>query len=67
VDRLSTDPAFAKVAVFRVDFDSSKDVLRQLNVHHQATVIGFKGKTEKARSVNDGRLEEIRKVFEGSL
>jgi thioredoxin 1 len=61
------DPAFAKVAVSRVDFDSTKDVLRQLNVHHQATVIGFKGKTEKARSVNDGRLEESRKVFEGSL
>lgn len=67
MDRLSTDPAFAKVAVFRVDFDSSKNVLRELNVHHQATVIAYKGKTEKARSVNDGRPEEIRKVFEASL
>ena len=67
MDRLSTEPAFAKVAVFRVDFDSSKNVLRQLDVHHQATVLAFKGKKERARSVNDGRLEEIRKVFEASL
>jgi thioredoxin 1 len=67
VDRLSTEPTFAKVAVFRVDFDSSKDLLRQLNVHHQATVIAYKGKTEMARSVNDGRPEEIRKVFDASL
>ena len=67
MDRLSTDPAFAKVAVFRVDFDSSKKVLQELNVHQQATIIGFKGRTEKARSVNDPRPEEIRKVFEASL
>jgi len=67
VDRLSTEPAFANVAVFRVDFDSSKNVLRQLDVHHQATVIAYKGKTERARSVNDSAPEAIRKVFEASL
>lgn len=67
MDRLSTDPAFAKVAVFRVDFDSSKNLLRQWNVQQQATLIAFKGKIERARSVSESEPEAIRKIFEASL
>ena len=67
MDRLSTEPKFAKVIVFRVDFDSSKDLLRQWNVQQQATLIAFKGKTERTRSVSESEPEAIRKVFEASL
>ncbi|MGH7333253.1 MAG: hypothetical protein ACREKS_11025 [Candidatus Rokuibacteriota bacterium] len=61
------EPKFAKVAVFRVDFDSSKNVLRQLNVHQQATLIAFKGKSERTRLVNNANPEAILKIFEASL
>lgn len=35
--------------VFRVDFDSQKDVLREFKVSSQSTLIVFKGKMETAR------------------
>jgi len=35
--------------VFRIDFDSQKDVLNELKVRSQSTLIAFKGKTETSR------------------
>ena len=45
--RLSTEPEFAKVKVFKVDFDSSKDLLRQWKVtaEHAHRVQGAGGET----------------------
>ena len=67
VDRLSKDPRFAKVVVFTIDFDSGKEYLRQLKVNQQGTLIAFKGKTEKARSVSETDPDALRKVFESAL
>ena len=67
MDRLSTDPKYKDVAVFSVDFDSSKDLLRQWKVGQQGTLIAFKGKIEKTRSTGDVDEPAIRKVFEASL
>ncbi len=67
VDRLSKDPRFAKVAVFQVDFDSSKDLLRQWKVNLQGTLIAFKGKTETMRSTGAVEPEALQKIFEASL
>jgi hypothetical protein len=67
VDRLSTDPKYKDVAVFSVDFDSSKDLLRQWKVAQQGTLIAFKGKAEKARSTGDVEEPAVRKIFEASL
>lgn len=67
MDRLSKDPRFAKVVVFTIDFDSGKEYLRQLKVNQQGTLIAFKGKTEKARSVGETDPDALRKVFESAL
>ena len=67
MDRLSKDAKYAKVAVFRVDFDSSKDLLRRWKVSEQSTLIGFKGKTEKTRSVSQTDEAAIRQVFDAAL
>ena len=67
VDRLSTDAKYKNVTVFHVDFDSSKELLRQWKVSQQGTLIAFKGKVEKARSTGDIEEPAIRKVFEASL
>jgi thioredoxin 1 len=67
VNRLSNDPRFAKLAVFEVDFDSSKDLLRSWRVSQQSTLIAFKGKTETMRSTGVADPEGIQKIFEASL
>jgi thioredoxin len=66
VHRLSTDPEFATVKVFKVDFDSSKDLLRQWKVTQQSTLIAFKGRAEKLRSIGQTEPSALRKVFEAS-
>ena len=65
--RLSKEARFKDVAVFTVDYDSAKDVLKQLNVTMRATLVAFKGKTEKTRLVYDADAGKILKVFEAAL
>jgi hypothetical protein len=67
VDRLSREQRFANVKVFVVDFDSSKDLLRQWKVNQQATLIAFKGKIEKLRSTGEVDPGALRKIFEAAL
>lgn len=67
MDRLSNDPRFAKVKIFRVDYDKQKDAMRQLKVTERATLIAFKGKAEKMRSTGEVDPNALRKVFEATL
>lgn len=64
--RLSTSPEFAKVRVFKVDFDSSKDLLRRWKVAHQSTLIAFKGGVERLRITGETDAGALRRVFEAS-
>ncbi len=48
------------LVVFRVDFDSAKDVLRTLRVQRQGTLILFKGKDEIGRLIYDADPDRIR-------
>jgi thioredoxin 1 len=50
LDRLEHSAALGDLAVFRVDFDSEKDVVRAFGAQKQSTLIVFHGKTEKGRS-----------------
>jgi thioredoxin-like negative regulator of GroEL len=50
VQALLKDPKYSGFVVFRVDFDRQKDVLRQLRVQYQSTLVVFKGNKEVARS-----------------
>lgn len=50
---LFAKPEYKGLVVFEVDFDSRKDVLKQLNVRMQSTLIVFKGTVETGRSVGD--------------
>ena len=64
--RLSTEPEFSAVRVFRVDFDWSKDLLREWKVGQQSTLIAFKGKVERLRSSGDTEPAALRKIFEAA-
>lgn len=64
---LSKKSDFKDLAVFKVDFDSQKDALKLFNARQQSTLIVFKGKQEKGRSVGDTNAASIEKLLAGSL
>ena len=67
MDRLSNDPKYKGVKVFRLDYDKQKDAMKQLKVTERATLIAFKGKTEKTRSTGEVDPKALEKVFEAAL
>ena len=54
------DPRYADVVVFFVNFDSQKDALWRLDARQPATVIGYKGDDETARTVGATRTQDHR-------
>ena len=61
---LSADPAFKDLTIFRVDFDTQKDVVRDFGARSQSTLIAFHGAKEVGRSVGDTRPDSIRTLLE---
>ena len=67
MDRLSHDPKLSRITLFKIDFDSGKEHLRQLKVDKQATFVAFKGATETARSTGETDARALQKLFESAL
>jgi thiol-disulfide isomerase/thioredoxin len=65
--KLFNDPKFKNLAVFRVDFDSQKDEVRNFKARIQSTLITFKGTQEVARSVGDTNADSIADLLALSL
>jgi thioredoxin 1 len=65
--KLFADPKFKNLAVFRVDFDSQKDEVRNFKARIQSTLITFKGSEEIARSVGDTNPDSIADLLALSL
>lgn len=53
ISELRKEPRFKDLVVFRVDFDSQKEAVRQFGARQQSTLIAFKGSAEAGRSVGD--------------
>lgn len=47
----ATDPAFANMVIFRIDYDHQRAAWRGLNVRRQSTLIAFNGARETSRLV----------------
>lgn len=67
IAKLVADPRFKDLQVFDVDFDTRKDVLKQLNARMQSTLIAYKGETEVGRSVGETQPEWIEGLVEKTL
>jgi thioredoxin 1 len=67
LDKLTADPRFKDLKVFRVDFDAMKPVVRQFGAQMQSTLIVFKGSAEKGRSVGDTKQASIAALLDKSL
>lgn len=59
LDRLFAEPEFAGFAVFVVDYDSQKDLMRAFGAQQRSTLIAFSGGVEVGRVVGDTRPEAI--------
>ena len=54
------DPSNKDLIVYRVDFDTQKDVVRNFGVRMQSTLIVFHGRTEEGRSTGDTNPASIK-------
>ena len=59
LSKIETSTQYKNLVVYRVDFDSQKDVLKTLGVQKQSTLIAFHGNTETDRSVGDTNAATI--------
>jgi thiol-disulfide isomerase/thioredoxin len=66
LDKLTADPRFRELKVFRVDFDSMKPAVREFGANMQSTLIVFKGASEKGRSVGDTAENSIAALLDKS-
>jgi thioredoxin len=67
LDKLTADPKFKDLKIFRVDFDAMKPVVRQFGAQMQSTLIVFKGSAERGRSVGDTKEASISALLDKSL
>jgi len=59
LDKLTADPKFKDLKIFRVDFDAMKPEVKKFGARMQSTLIVFKGAAEAGRSVGDTREASI--------
>ncbi|WP_342150950.1 thioredoxin family protein [Methylorubrum sp. SB2] len=64
---LSAEPRFKDLAVFTIDFDSQRDLVRRFEARTQSTLIAYKGKAEVGRSVGETQPEWIEQLLEKAL
>ena len=67
LDKLTAEPRFKDLKVFRVDFDAMKPAVKQFGAQMQSTLIVFKGSLEEGRSVGDTREASISALLDKSL
>ena len=67
LDKLQGDAAFKAFAVFNIDFDAEKGVMRSFGAQSRSTLIVFKGKKEVGRLVGDTKEASIRALLEKAL
>ena len=67
LDQLKDKPEFAKLTVFKVDYDNQPDVVRSFGARSQSTLVAFKGNTETGRSVGDTDSDSIEALLSSTL
>lgn len=64
---IATDPEFAGLTIFKVNFDKQKDDVRSFQATRQSTLIAYAGAKETARSVGSTNAKEIRALASSAL
>ena len=64
---LTSEPKYADLQVFKIDFDTQKDLLKKLNVRMQSTLIVYKQGAEVGRSVGDTSRDSIAELLSKTI
>lgn len=64
---LAAEPRFKDLAIFTIDFDGQRDLVRRFGAQMQSTLIVYKGRTEVGRSVGETQPEWIEQLLEKTL
>lgn len=64
---LTSEPKYANLQVFRIDFDAEKELLKKLNVRTQSTLIVYKQGAEVGRSVGDTNRDSIAELLSKTI
>lgn len=67
LEKLTAEPKFKDLVVFKVDFDNQPGEVRALQANQQSTLITYKGETEKGRSVGDTNESSIATLLGSAL
>ena len=67
LDRMASDPAYARVKFVRVNFDSDLDFLRANRVASQSTIIVVKAGRESSRFVGITRPQELQTRIDAAI
>jgi thiol-disulfide isomerase/thioredoxin len=67
LSQLESEPKYAGLVVFHVDFDSQKDAVHRFGARMQSTLVAFKGGAETGRSVGDTNPESIAALLAKTL
>jgi thiol:disulfide interchange protein len=67
IAKITRDPAFAKLIIFKLDYDKQKAERRQLKVPRQSTLIAFRGRRETGRSVADTNPSSLEALIRKAL
>ena len=60
---LMKDPAFKDLTIFDVDFDTQKDVVREMGATMQSTLVAFHGKNERGRLVGETHPDALKSLL----
>ncbi len=63
LSQLLNDPRFHDLVVYQVDFDTQKDIVREMGARMQSTLIVFHGNTEKGRSTGETDPSSIKALL----
>lgn len=67
IAEISRDPAFAKLVIFKIDFDKQVPEREALNARKQSTLIVYKGTSEKGRATGIVDRADIRALAATAL
>ena len=67
IEKLRTEAKFKDLVIFKVNFDTQKDVMRRLNARVQSTLICFRGTKEVGRSVGETQPEWIDDLLDKTI
>ncbi len=67
IQELAAEGAQKNLRVLLVDFDTQKDVVRELGATMQSTIVVFHGKQEMARTVGDTDVDSMRATVRRTL